>query len=207
MIGLLVLGMAFAGGAAAQKANRPEIKQLQGPQNPTVGFMMHGSLAVTSLTPEAEKSIAAQLKGIVEKSYKALRSGTPASAAVRTALKISGSSSLLGKEVGVVALDTKRHIAAVSTSNGLATSTNEMCGVSVLGPGPAEEQARRVCDDVLRKASTIQSSVDARAVMPGAEQAIIGLDKFGNMALKGSPAGTYRAYMAATGAVVEIFLK
>jgi isoaspartyl peptidase/L-asparaginase-like protein (Ntn-hydrolase superfamily) len=211
MIGLFVLYVAFAAGVAAQKASRPEIKQLQGPQNPTVGFMMHGRSAMTSLTPESEKRIADTLKAVIEKSYKALRSGTSASRAVQMALKAPGFSSFSGTVVGVIALDKSRHIAAVSTrgisSDGPATSANELCGVSVLGPGPAEEQARRVCDDVLKKASTIQSAVDARPMMPGAEQAIIAIDKFGNMALKGNPAGTYRAYMAASGPVVEIFRK
>ena len=49
----------------AQKGGYPEIKQLQGPQNPRLGFIIHGGAGVItreSLTPEKEKEYRTKLE-------------------------------------------------------------------------------------------------------------------------------------------------
>src|SRR5258708_21389310 len=61
---------------AAQKGSYPEIKQLQGPQNPRLGFVIHGGAGVItrgSLTPEKEKEIRAKLGEVLMAGYKALQ--------------------------------------------------------------------------------------------------------------------------------------
>src|SRR5258708_13888180 len=60
---------------AAQKGSYPEIKQLQGPQNPRLGFVIHGGAGVItrgSLTPEKEKEIRAKLEEVLMAGYKTL---------------------------------------------------------------------------------------------------------------------------------------
>ena len=54
MISMFVLPLI----AQAQKGTFSELKQLQGPQNPRLGFVIHGGAGVItrgSLTPEKEK--------------------------------------------------------------------------------------------------------------------------------------------------------
>lgn len=91
--------------AAAQKASMPEIKQLQGPQNPRLGFVIHGGAGVitrASLTPEREKEFRAKLEEAVLAGYKALQSGKPGLDAVEIAIRIMEDSPLFNAGKGAV---------------------------------------------------------------------------------------------------------
>ena len=60
------------------KGSGVEIKQLQGPQNPRLGFVIHGGAGVIkrgSLTPEQEKMYREKLEEAVLAGYKALQAG------------------------------------------------------------------------------------------------------------------------------------
>ena len=62
----------------AQKGDKPGIVQLQGPQNPRLGFVIHGGTGVitrSSLTPAKEKEYRAKLEEAVIAGYKALQVG------------------------------------------------------------------------------------------------------------------------------------
>src|SRR6478672_6464540 len=75
----------------AQKGGFGEIKQLQGPQNPRLGFVIHGGAGVIkkgSLTPEQEKEYRAKLEEAVVAGYKVLQSGRSSLDAVETAIRI-----------------------------------------------------------------------------------------------------------------------
>jgi len=64
--------------SAQKKSNFPEMKQLQSPQNPKLGFMIHGGAGVirrVDLTPEKEKAYRAKLEEAVLAGYKALQDG------------------------------------------------------------------------------------------------------------------------------------
>ncbi|HEX8289748.1 MAG TPA: isoaspartyl peptidase/L-asparaginase [Pyrinomonadaceae bacterium] len=89
----------------AQKGSFAEIKQLQSPQNPKLGFMIHGGAGVIkkgSLSPEKEKEYRAKLEEAVLAGYKALQNGKSSLDAVETAIRIMEDSPLFNAGKGAV---------------------------------------------------------------------------------------------------------
>ena len=89
----------------AQKAGFPEIKQLQSPQTPRLGFILHGGAGVIrrgSLTPEKEKAYRAKLEEAVMAGYKALQAGKSGLDAVEIAIRILEDSPLFNAGKGAV---------------------------------------------------------------------------------------------------------
>ena len=102
---LLLLSLIFSSVALAQKGGFPEIKQLQGPQNPRLGFVIHGGAGVIkkgSLTPEEEKEYRAKLEEAVLAGYKALQGGKTSVEAVEVAIRILEDSPLFNAGKGAV---------------------------------------------------------------------------------------------------------
>ena len=98
---LLCLPLAIA----AQKGKNPEIKQLQSPQSPKLGFMIHGGAGVIrkgSLSPEREKEYRAKLEEAVLAGYKSLQDGKTSLDAVETAIKMLEDSPLFNAGKGAV---------------------------------------------------------------------------------------------------------
>jgi beta-aspartyl-peptidase (threonine type) len=90
---------------AAQKGGYGEVKQLQGPQNPRLGFIIHGGAGVItkgSLTPDMEKQYRAVLEQAVTAGYQALRSGKTSVDAVEIAIRIMEDSPLFNAGKGAV---------------------------------------------------------------------------------------------------------
>ncbi|MCW5959210.1 MAG: isoaspartyl peptidase/L-asparaginase [Pyrinomonadaceae bacterium] len=90
---------------SAQKGSFPEIKQLQSPQNPRLGFVLHGGAGVIrkgSLSPEKEKEYKAKLEEAVLAGYKALQEGKTGLDAVEIAIKILEDSPLFNAGKGAV---------------------------------------------------------------------------------------------------------
>ena len=90
---------------SAQKGIATEIKQLQSPQNPKIGFMIHGGAGVIkrgSLTPEKEKEYKAKLEEALLAGYKVLQDGKSGLDAVETAIKILEDSPLFNAGKGAV---------------------------------------------------------------------------------------------------------
>lgn len=89
----------------AQKSVRPEAKQLQSPQNPRIGFVIHGGAGVItkgSLTPEREAEYRAKLQEALLAGYKLLQEGRPALDAVEAAIRIMEDSPLFNAGKGAV---------------------------------------------------------------------------------------------------------
>ncbi len=89
----------------AQKTAPTGIKQLQSPQNPRLGFVMHGGAGVIkrgSLTPEREKEYRAKLEEAVLAGYKALQEGKTGLDAVEIAIMILEDSPLFNAGKGAV---------------------------------------------------------------------------------------------------------
>ena len=89
----------------AQKGGFTELKQLQSPQNPKLGFMIHGGAGVIrkgSLSAEKEKAYRAKLEEAVLAGYKALQDGKPGLDAVETAIRILEDSPLFNAGKGAV---------------------------------------------------------------------------------------------------------
>lgn len=102
MIGIL---LCLPLSAFAQKTAVAGVKQLQSPQNPKIGFMIHGGAGVIkkgSLTPEKEKEYKAKLEEAVLAGYKALQDGKTSLDAVETAIKMLEDSPLFNAGKGAV---------------------------------------------------------------------------------------------------------
>ena len=100
---IVLVGMPLT--ISAQKGAFREIKQLQSPQSPRLGFMIHGGAGVIrrgSLTPEREKQYRAKLEEAVLAGYKALQAGKSGLDAVEVAIKILEDSPLFNAGKGSV---------------------------------------------------------------------------------------------------------
>ncbi|MCO6510175.1 MAG: isoaspartyl peptidase/L-asparaginase [Aridibacter famidurans] len=89
----------------AQKTGRPGILQLQSPQNPRLGFVIHGGAGVItrgSLTPEQEKEYRAKLEEAVLAGYNALKEGKSGLDAIEIAIRIMEDSPLFNAGKGAV---------------------------------------------------------------------------------------------------------
>ncbi len=98
---LLILPLSIS----AQKATHPSIKQLQSPQNPRLGFVIHGGAGVIrrgDLSPEKEKEYRAKLEEALLAGYKALQDGKTSMDAVQTAINILEDSPLFNAGKGAV---------------------------------------------------------------------------------------------------------
>src|SRR5688500_18927629 len=81
----------------AQRPTFAGVKQLQSPQSPKLGFMIHGGAGVItrgSLSPEREKEFRAKLEEALMAGYKALQDGKPSLDAVEIAIRIMEDSPL-----------------------------------------------------------------------------------------------------------------
>src|SRR6478672_3145295 len=102
---LLIFTILLSSFVQAQKGGFPEIKQLQGPQNPRLGFVIHGGAGVIkkgSLTPEQEKEYRVKLEEAVTAGYKALQAGKTSVEAVEVAIRILEDSPLFNAGKGAV---------------------------------------------------------------------------------------------------------
>ena len=89
----------------AQKGSFSGIKQLQSPQNPRLGFIIHGGAGVIkkgSLTPEKEAEYRKKLEEAVLAGYKVLQDGKTSLDAVETAIRILEDSPLFNAGKGAV---------------------------------------------------------------------------------------------------------
>ena len=89
----------------AQKASFPDIRQRQSPQNPRLGFVIHGGAGVIkrgSLTAEKEKEYRAKLEEALMAGYKALQDGKSSLDAVEIAINIMEDSPLFNAGKGAV---------------------------------------------------------------------------------------------------------
>src|SRR5580765_7407290 len=105
IIALLMVGLVMPLTALSQKGSFGEIKQLQGPQNPAIGFMIHGGAGVIkrgSLTPEKEKEYRDKLTEVVLAGYKALQDGKTSVDAVEIAIRMMEDSPLFNAGKGAV---------------------------------------------------------------------------------------------------------
>jgi len=101
---LLLLSL-LSTAAVAQRSSFPETKQLQSPQNPRLGFIIHGGAGVIakgSMTPEKEKQFRAKLEEAVLAGYRVLQAGRSSLDAVETAIKILEDSPLFNAGKGAV---------------------------------------------------------------------------------------------------------
>ena len=116
----------------AQKGGFGEIKQLQGPQNPRLGFVIHGGAGVISkgsLTPEKEKEFRAKLEEAVLAGYKALQDGKSSIDAVEIAIRIMEDSPLFNAGKGAVFTHDGKNELDASIMDGKTLAAGSIAGV------------------------------------------------------------------------------
>ncbi len=92
-------------GVFSQKGGFGEIRQLQSPQSPKLGFIIHGGAGVInrqSMTPEKEKAYRDKLAEVVMAGYKALQAGKSSLDAVELAIRMMEDSPLFNAGKGAV---------------------------------------------------------------------------------------------------------
>lgn len=116
----------------AQKPAPAEIKQLQGPQNPRLGFVIHGGAGVisrASITPQMEKEFRTKLEEAVLAGYKALQSGKSSLDAVEIAIRLLEDSPLFNAGKGAVFTNDGKNELDASIMDGKTLGAGAVAGV------------------------------------------------------------------------------
>lgn len=116
----------------AQKSAGTEIKQLQGPQNPRLGFVIHGGAGVIrpgAMSPEREKEYRDKLEEAVLAGYKALQAGKTSLDAVEIAIKILEDSPLFNAGKGAVFTNDGKNELDASIMDGKTLGAGAVAGI------------------------------------------------------------------------------
>src|SRR5687768_14091255 len=117
---------------AAQKGSYAEIKQLQSPQTPRLGFILHGGAGVIkkgSLTPEKEAEYRRKLEEAVLAGYKALQDGKSSLDAVEIAIRILEDSPLFNAGKGAVFTNDGKNELDASIMDGKTLGAGAVAGL------------------------------------------------------------------------------
>jgi L-asparaginase / beta-aspartyl-peptidase len=116
----------------AQKGAPVEVRQLQGPQNPRLGFVIHGGAGVisrASMTPEQEKEYRAKLEEAVLAGYRALQGGKSSLDAVEIAIRMLEDSPLFNAGKGAVFTNDGKNELDASIMNGKTLAAGAVAGL------------------------------------------------------------------------------
>lgn len=116
----------------AQKSGGSEVKQLQGPQNPRLGFIIHGGAGVIrkgSLTPEREKEYREKLEEALLAGYKALQAGKTSLDAVEIAIRVMEDSPLFNAGKGAVFTNDGKNELDASIMDGKTLGAGAVAGL------------------------------------------------------------------------------
>ncbi len=129
---LLLILLITSISSSAQKGAFGEIKQLQGPQNPRLGFVIHGGAGVIakgSLSPEREKQYRDKLEEALIAGYKALQAGKSSLDAVEIAIRILEDSPLFNAGKGAVFTNDGKNELDASIMNGKTLAAGAVAGL------------------------------------------------------------------------------
>jgi L-asparaginase / beta-aspartyl-peptidase len=129
---LILISLVFWVPTSAQKGTPAEIKQLQGPQNPRLGFVIHGGAGVIrkgSLSPEREKQYRVKLEEALLAGYKALQAGRSSLDAVEIAIRILEDSPLFNAGKGAVFTADGKNELDASIMNGKTLAAGAVAGL------------------------------------------------------------------------------
>ncbi|HVF30303.1 MAG TPA: isoaspartyl peptidase/L-asparaginase [Pyrinomonadaceae bacterium] len=129
---LLIVILLSTFGTFAQKTAPAEIKQRQGPQNPRLGFIIHGGAGVITrgtLTPEREKEFRAKLEEAVLAGYKALQAGKSGLDAIEIAIRMMEDSPLFNAGKGAVFTNDGKNELDASIMNGKTLAAGAVAGL------------------------------------------------------------------------------
>lgn len=145
---------------SAQKGTYPEIKQLQSPQNPKLGFMIHGGAGVIrrgDLSPEREKEYRAKLEEAVLAGYKALQQGKSGLDAIEVAIKIMEDSPLFNAGKGAVFTADGKNELDAAVMDGKTLNAGAVAGL------------RRVKNPIILARAVMEKSPHVMMIGEGAE--------------------------------------
>jgi L-asparaginase / beta-aspartyl-peptidase len=132
ILSLLLIFLLLVLPVFAQKRGLTEYPQLQSPQNPRLGFMIHGGAGVIrrgDLTPEKEKEYRAKMEEAVTAGYKALQAGKTSLDAVEIAIKILEDSPLFNAGKGAVFTNDGRNELDAAIMNGKDLMAGAVAGL------------------------------------------------------------------------------
>lgn len=116
----------------AQGDGKQPISQLRGPQNPRLGFIIHGGAGVIkkgSLSPEQEKEYTDKLREAVLAGYKALQAGKTSLDAVEIAIRILEDSPLFNAGKGAVFTNDGKNELDASIMDGKTLGAGAVAGI------------------------------------------------------------------------------
>lgn len=122
----------FPLGTFSQKGGFAETKQLQSPQTPRLGFIIHGGAGVinkATMTPEKEKAFRDKLSEVVLAGYKALQSGKSSLDAVELAIRMMEDSPLFNAGKGAVFTHDGKNELDSSIMNGKTLAAGAAAGL------------------------------------------------------------------------------
>jgi beta-aspartyl-peptidase (threonine type) len=117
---------------SAQRASFPDMKQLQSPQNPRLGFAIHGGAGVItrgSMTPQREEEYRKKLEEALLAGYKALQDGKSSLDAVEIAIRILEDSPLFNAGKGAVFTNDGRNELDASIMDGKTLGAGAVAGL------------------------------------------------------------------------------
>lgn len=161
LLSFVLLVNLFGSILPAQKGSFGEIKQLQGPQNPRLGFVIHGGAGVItkgSLTPEKEKEFRAKLEEAVLAGYKALQAGKTSVDAVEIAIRIMEDSPLFNAGKGAVFTHDGKNELDASIMDGKTLGAGSVAGL------------RRVKNPITLARAVMEKSEHVMMIGEGAEK-------------------------------------
>ncbi len=145
----------------AQKTAFPSIQQLQSPQSPRLGFIIHGGAGVItkgSLTPEKEKEFGDKLSEAVVAGYKALQAGKSSVDAVEIAIRILEDSPFFNAGKGAVFTNDGKNELDASIMFGKTQSAGAVAGL------------RRVKNPITLARAVMEKSEHVMMIGDGAEK-------------------------------------
>lgn len=158
---LIAVILPFAIPVTSQKPLPPESKVLQGPQNPRLGFVIHGGAGVIkkgSLSPELEKEYRDKLEEAVMAGYKALQAGKSGLDAVEIAIRILEDSPLFNAGKGAVFTHDGRNELDASIMDGKTLKAGAVAGL------------HRVKNPITLARAVMEKSEHVMLIGDGAEQ-------------------------------------
>lgn len=129
---LFVAFTVFPIGAFSQKGSFGEIKQLQSPQTPRLGFIIHGGAGVItkgSMSAEKEKAYRDKLTEVVMAGYKALQDGKSSLDAIELAIRMMEDSPLFNAGKGAVFTHDGKNELDSSIMNGKTLAAGAAAGL------------------------------------------------------------------------------
>jgi L-asparaginase / beta-aspartyl-peptidase len=129
---LILLIFVFPHASFAQNGSSSDMKQLQSPQNPRLGFVIHGgagTITKDSMTLEKEAAYRKKLEEAVLAGYKALQVGKSSLDAVETAIRILEDSPLFNAGKGAVFTNDGKNELDASIMDGKTLGAGAVAGL------------------------------------------------------------------------------